>query len=76
MLSAIASKARQQASLIAILGFPVIVPQLVLLVRLSKLAFGEVFKESAALQITGLLIGLDALVIIMASILFPYLWKD
>jgi heme exporter protein B len=76
MLSAIASKARQQASLIAILGFPVIVPQLVLLVRLSKLAFGEVFKESAALQITGLLIGLDALVIVMASILFPYLWKD
>eukprot|EP01035_Chromulina_nebulosa_P008631 gene8631-11689_t len=36
MLSAIASKARQQASLIAILGFPVIIPQLVLLVRLSK----------------------------------------
>ncbi|HMP94478.1 MAG TPA: heme exporter protein CcmB, partial [Phnomibacter sp.] len=40
MLSAIASKARQQASLIAILGFPLIIPQLVLLVRLSKLAYG------------------------------------
>lgn len=76
MLSAIAAKARQQASLIAILGFPVIVPQLVLLVRLSKLAYGEVFKANAAWQIAGLLIGLDVLVLLMASILFPYLWKD
>jgi heme exporter protein B len=76
MLSAIASKARQQASLIAILGFPVIVPQLVLLVRLSKSAYGEVFKQGAVLQLTGLLVGLDILVVMMAFILFPYLWKD
>ena len=76
MLSAIASKARQQASLIAILGFPVIVPQLVLLVRLSKSAYGELFKQGAVLQLTGLLAGLDILVVIMALILFPYLWKD
>jgi heme exporter protein B len=76
MLSAIASKARQQASLIAILGFPVIIPQLVLLVRLSKSAYGEVFKSGAVLQLTGLVIGLDVLVVIMAFILFPYLWKD
>ena len=76
MLSAIAAKARQQASLIAILGFPVIVPQLVLLVRLSKSAYGEIFKQGAVLQLTGLLAGLDVLVVIMAFILFPYLWKD
>lgn len=76
MLSAIASKARQQASLIAILGFPVIIPQLVLLTRISRAGFGEQFKEGAILQLVGLLIGLDVLVIIMASILFPYLWKD
>jgi heme exporter protein B len=76
MLSAIASKARQQASLVAILGFPVIIPQLVLLIRLSKHAYGEVFKEGAVWQLTGLLAGLDGLVIIMAAVLFPYLWKD
>lgn len=76
MLSAIASKARQQASLVAILGFPLIVPQLVLLIRLSKLAFGEIFREGVPWQLTGLLIGLNFLVIIMASVLFPYLWKE
>lgn len=76
LLSAIASKAQQQASLMAILGFPIIIPQLVLLIRLSKSALGEVFRSGVVLQLTGLLIGLDIMIIVLAAILFPYLWKD
>ena len=76
LLSAIAAKAQQQASLMAILGFPVIIPQLVLLARLSKTAFGEVFRSGSVLQLSGLLAGLDVLIILLAVILFTYLWKD
>ena len=76
LMSAIAAKAQQNAALVAILGFPVILPQLMLLMRLSKAAFGEVFREGAVLQLSGLIAGLDLLVIAMAVILFPYLWKD
>jgi len=76
LLSAIASKAQQQASLMAILGFPIIIPQLVLLIRLSKVAFGEVFRSGVVFQLTGLLIGLDIMIVLMSAILFPYLWKD
>jgi heme exporter protein B len=76
LMSAIAAKAQQNAALIAILGFPVILPQLLLLMRLSKAAFAEIFKEGAVLQLSGLIIGLDVLVIALAVILFPYLWKD
>ncbi|HSK12772.1 MAG TPA: heme exporter protein CcmB [Phnomibacter sp.] len=76
MLSAVASKARQQASLIAILGFPVIIPHILLLIRASKAGFGEVFREGVFLQLLLLLVALDCLVLIMASILFPYIWKD
>lgn len=76
LMSAIAAKAQQNAALIAILGFPVILPQLLLLMRLSKAAFAEVFKEGALWQLAGLTLGLDVLVIAMAVILFPYLWKD
>ncbi len=76
LMSAIAAKAQQNAALIAILGFPVILPQLMLLMRLSKTAFAEVFKEGALLQMTGLIAGLDVLVIGLAIILFPYLWKE
>jgi len=76
LMSAIAAKAQQNAALIAILGFPVILPQLLLLMRLSKSAFSEVFREGMVLQMAGLIAGLDVLVIAMAVILFPYLWKD
>ena len=76
LMSAIAAKAQQNAALIAILGFPVILPQLLMLMRLSKAAFAEVFRQGAVLQLAGLIAGLDVLVITMAVILFPYLWKD
>jgi heme exporter protein B len=76
LMSAIAAKAQQNAALIAILGFPVILPQLLLLMKLSKAAFAEVFREGAVLQLVGLTCLLDVLVIVMAMILFPYLWKD
>ncbi|MEO7045932.1 MAG: heme exporter protein CcmB [Ferruginibacter sp.] len=76
LMSAIAAKAQQNAALIAILGFPVILPQLLLLMRLSKAAFSEVFRDGAVWQLAGLIVGLDVLVIALAVILFPYLWKD
>jgi heme exporter protein B len=76
MLAAIASKAMQQASLMAILGFPVIIPQLLLLIRLSKSAFAETFREGVVEQVTLLLLALDLGIIILSVILFPFLWKD
>lgn len=76
LMSAIAAKAQHNAALMAILGFPVILPQLLLLMRLSKTAFNEVFKAGAVWQIAGLVTGLDILIIVMATVLFPYLWKE
>ncbi len=76
LMSAIAAKAQQNAALIAILGFPVILPQLLLLMRLSKSAFSEVFRDGALWQLAGLIALIDLGVIVMAVILFPYLWKD
>jgi len=76
IMSAIAAKAQQNAALIAILGFPIILPQLLLMMRLSKAAFAEVFREGAVWQLAGMISLLDILVIALAVILFPYLWKD
>ena len=76
LMSAIAAKAQQNAALIAILGFPVILPQLLLLMRLSKAAFSEVFRAGAVMQLSGLIGLMDLLVIVLAVILFPYLWKE
>jgi heme exporter protein B len=76
LLAAIAARAQQNAALMAIMGFPIILPLLLLLMRLSKTAFGEVFRDGAVLQLCGLIVGLDVLIAGMALILFPYLWKD
>ncbi len=76
LLAAIAAKAQQNAALMAILGFPLIIPQLLLLIRLSKSAFGEIFREGAVLQLVLLIGGLDIMVIALSVILFPFLWKD
>jgi heme exporter protein B len=76
LLAAIAAKAQQNAALMAILGFPLIIPQLLLLVRLSKSAFGEMFRGGALMQLSLLIIGLDIMVVALSVILFPFLWKD
>lgn len=73
-LAAIAAKAQQNAAIMAILGFPIIIPQLLVLMKIS----GTVFQANVAVPMSNilLLVGSDVLVILLAIILFPFLWKD
>jgi heme exporter protein B len=73
-LSAIAAKAQQNAAIMAILGFPLIIPQIMLLMKLANTAFSN--TTSIALSTLLLLVALDVLVILLSVILFPFLWKD
>ncbi|OSZ77310.1 cytochrome C biogenesis protein [Chitinophagaceae bacterium IBVUCB2] len=73
-LAAIAAKAQQNAAIMAVLGFPIIIPQLLLLMRLSNAAFAPLLTIPVSTVL--LLVALDAMVILLAVILFPYLWKD
>jgi heme exporter protein B len=54
----------------------VIIPQLLLLLRLSRIAFAETFKAGVSFQVVFLLLALDLSVIVLSVILFPFLWKD
>ena len=74
-LAAIAARAQQSAALMAILGFPLIIPQLLLLMRISNIAFSDVL-QSGLMRIIFLLAGFDVMVVALAIILFPFLWKD
>jgi heme exporter protein B len=74
-LAAIAAKAQQQAALMAIMGFPIIIPQLLLLMKISSAAFSSAI-QLGWWQMIGMLIGLDLMIIALAYILFPFLWKD
>jgi heme exporter protein B len=73
-LAAIAAKAQQNAAIMAVLGFPLIIPQLLLLMQLSNTAFKQ--DLMIPLNTILLLIALDILIVLLAVILFPFLWKD
>lgn len=73
-LAAIAARAQQNAAIMAVLGFPLVIPQLLLLMRLSSAAFAPVL--SIPLTTVLLLVALDLMVVLLAVILFPFIWKD
>jgi heme exporter protein B len=74
-LAAIAARAQQNAALMAILGFPLIIPELMLLMRMSNIAFSDVYQSGLG-SIVLLLFCFDVLVLLLSAILFPFLWKD
>jgi heme exporter protein B len=73
-LAAIAAKAQQNAAIMAILGFPIIIPQLLMLMKVST----TVFDATATIPVLNivLLFVSNLLVISLSVILFPFLWKD
>ncbi len=73
-LAAIAAKAQQNAAIMAVLGFPLIIPQLLLLMRLSNAAFNPIL--TIPVNTILLLVALDVMIVLLAVILFPFLWKD
>jgi heme exporter protein B len=73
-LAAIAAKAQQNAAIMAILGFPLIIPQLIMLMKISNSVFSQ--SGPAIGGTVWLLVVMNFLIIILSIILFPFLWKD
>ena len=75
LVSAIASRSRQSGTLMAILGFPVVIPMLLVLIRFSKNAVDGLDHSIQQPYIIAL-VAIQAIVVALAWVLFPYLWKD
>ncbi len=75
LIAAIAARAGNGIGLMAILGFPVVLPMLLAVMRASQLAL-----QGAEWSVTGLyflaIAALDAVTVTLAWMLFPYLWRD
>lgn len=74
-LSAIAARAQQNSALMAILGFPLVTPLLMILSKLALTALSLVYMPGWW-NLALVLIGLDVLVIMLGVILFPFLWQE
>ena len=75
MVAGIASKAENNATLMAILSFPIIIPMLIMLLKISKNALDGLDRSSSMDEILTLL-AIDAIVLVLSVILFPYLWRS
>jgi len=74
-LSAVAAQARQNAALMAIMGFPVAIPLLLILSRLTLVTVAPVLQEGWW-GMMGMMAAMSLLIIALAVILFPVLWKE
>ncbi len=74
-VSAIASKADNSSTLMAILTFPIVIPILGTLMTLSANALGLI-RDTAYLNDVYTLLAIDGILLGLALILFPFLWKD
>lgn len=75
LISAIASKADNSGSLMAILSFPMIIPMLLMVTKLAKNALDNL-DTSVNYDEILVLLSIDAIVIGLSVILFPYLWRS
>jgi heme exporter protein B len=75
MVSAIASKTNNNFTLMAILSFPIMLPLLLLLIRISKNAIDSL-DWSVNFKYLAALLAFNVVVSVLAWLLFPYLWRD
>lgn len=74
MISAIAAKANNNQTLMAILGFPVILPMLLMVIKISKNALDGIERSQSYDEMLTLL-AINLIVGAVSYLLFPYLWR-
>lgn len=74
MVSAIASKTSNNFTLMAILSFPIMMPLLMVLLKLSKNAIDGL--EQWDLNYLAVLMFINVIIIALSYLLFRYLWRD
>ena len=75
MVSAIASKAGNNLSLMAVLSFPLLIPLIITLIKLSKNAV-DGLERSLSNPLIIMIVAINIIVVALMYILFPYVWKE
>lgn len=76
LMSAIAAKASGNFAMMSILSFPVVMPLILVVIRLSKQAVDGLEWAGVGLDFMSILAALNVLTLALSFLLFPYLWRD
>jgi heme exporter protein B len=75
LIAGIAAKAENSATLMAVLSFPVVLPLLLMLLRVSKNAL-DGLDRSVSVDEVVTIVAIDAIVLVLSGLLFPFLWRS
>lgn len=75
LISAIVSRANNSAALMAVLGFPVLIPLLITILKCSANSIDGLGWYVTQPYFIALM-GLDVMILTLSYLLFPYLWQD
>ncbi|MBL7962601.1 MAG: heme exporter protein CcmB [Flavobacteriales bacterium] len=75
LIGAIAARAGSGTGLMAVLGFPLVLPLLLSVMRASQLALQGLGLETSGRYLVWLL-AIDAITVALSAVLYPYLWRD
>jgi heme exporter protein B len=76
LMSAIAAKANGNFAMMSILSFPVILPLILVVIRISKQAVDGLEWAGVGYSFISILVALNVLTVALSFLLFPYLWRD
>lgn len=76
LMSAIAAKAQGSFALMSILSFPVLMPLILVVIRLSRQAVDGLEWAAVSTDFLIILVALNFLTLALSLLLFPYLWKE
>jgi heme exporter protein B len=75
LTTAISKGLKNNAVLTSILGFPLSIPLITLVSRLSKEAFFTATSDNFWINLT-ILIGFNLIMVVLSVILYPYIWRE
>jgi len=74
-LASLIAAGNQNATLLAVLSFPLIIPVILMLVKISAHAL-RLIQDTAVSGDIAILVAIDLLLCGVALILFPFIWRD
>jgi heme exporter protein B len=75
LVSGIASKTSQSATLMAILSFPIIIPVMLMVIKVSMNAIDGLDRSVSQDEMITLL-SINVMIATLSYLLFPFLWKS
>lgn len=75
LVSGISAKANNSSTLMAVLSFPLIIPLLMVLIKLSKNAM-DGLDRSVSFDEIIVLFAINIVVVTVSLLLFPYIWRE